>query len=148
MFGGRGSFNPIYDEMDFNILEAETLIVAIGQAGDLSCTGKKGTKISREGGLEASHVILETNFAGVFASGDVVTGPASITEAIADEGKRLLFIDRYLSGTGRMEERLAPLEKKTIIFKHLLSLGHGAMEPLLFYYKRLGNLAEVKLCFS
>jgi succinate dehydrogenase/fumarate reductase flavoprotein subunit len=46
----------------------------------------------------------------VFAGGDVVLGPASVVEAIAQGRAAARAIDRYLGGTGEIEEKLAPEE--------------------------------------
>ncbi|UCB61432.1 MAG: 4Fe-4S binding protein, partial [Candidatus Bathyarchaeota archaeon] len=43
-------------------------------------------------------VTLETNVAGVFSGGDVVTGPASVIEAVGAGRRAAESIDRYLSG--------------------------------------------------
>jgi heterodisulfide reductase subunit A-like polyferredoxin len=51
-----------------------------------------------------------TSREGVYAGGDVVSGPASVIEAIADGRKAAVAIDKYLGGNGAIEEILAPVE--------------------------------------
>jgi len=46
----------------------------------------------------------------VFAAGDVVTGPATVIEAIAAGRRAAAAIDRHLGGHGNIEEILAPVE--------------------------------------
>jgi len=87
--------------------EVDTVIAAIGQLPETSCL----PSILLDEGARAISVdplTLETKISGVFAGGDIVTGPASIIEAIG-AGKRVaISIDRYLKGedlrTGREEE--------------------------------------------
>jgi NADH-quinone oxidoreductase subunit F len=53
---------------------------------------------------------LRTNVEGVFAGGDAVLGPASVISAMAHGRAAASEIDRYLGGTGDIEESLAPAE--------------------------------------
>jgi heterodisulfide reductase subunit A-like polyferredoxin len=47
---------------------------------------------------------------GVFAGGDVVSGPASVVQAIAHGRRAAIAIDRFLGGDGNIHEKLAPPE--------------------------------------
>ncbi len=85
VFDKNGAFNPRYDETDLTTIDADTIIVAIGQAADLSFAEKESIPISRKGGLEADPLTLETSIQGVFAGGDVLYGPKSRWSA----GKKL-----------------------------------------------------------
>jgi NADPH-dependent glutamate synthase beta subunit-like oxidoreductase len=97
VFDDDGAFNPQYDETDLTTLEADNVVVAIGQVADLSFAEKQGISVSSNGGLEADPVTLETPMAGVFAGGDVVSGPASVAQAIGSGREAARSIDRYLS---------------------------------------------------
>ena len=55
---------------------------------------------------------LATGEKGVFAGGDVATGPGSIIHAIAHGRKAASAIDRFLGGDGDIEETLARPEKQ------------------------------------
>ncbi|MFH0769691.1 MAG: FAD-dependent oxidoreductase [Chloroflexota bacterium] len=74
--------------------EFDTLITAIGQApqtpGDFRLRLGKGSTI------QVDPVTLTTNRAGVFAGGDAVTGPATVTEALAAGRRAARRIDDYL----------------------------------------------------
>ena len=94
---GRRSPVPI-EGSEFR-LEVDTVIPAIGQAPDLSFLGADGqVKTSRRSTVEADSLTLETTMPGVFASGDVVLGPATVIEAIATGKQAAISIDRYLRG--------------------------------------------------
>ena len=78
VFDAKGIFNPKFDEKDLSTLEADTVIVAIGQAADLSFTEKQGIPVNSDGRLLADPMTLETPVEGVFAGGDVHHGPKSV----------------------------------------------------------------------
>ncbi len=53
---------------------------------------------------------MTTSREGVYAGGDVVSGPASVIEAIAAGRQAATSIDQYLGGEGNIDEVLAPPE--------------------------------------
>jgi formate dehydrogenase (NADP+) beta subunit len=87
VFDEKGAFCPSYDENNLKGMQGDTVIVAIGQAADLSFAKNNGLSVTNRGGLSVDSTTLQTSIAGVFAGGDVVSGPATVTEAIA-AGKR------------------------------------------------------------
>ena len=105
VFDEKGAFNPSYDESDLTTLEGDTVIVAIGQAADLSFAEQEGIKVSQKGGLEADPVTFETPIPGVFAGGDVFYGPKSIVEAVECGKEAAESIHRYLNGIDLKEGR-------------------------------------------
>jgi NADPH-dependent glutamate synthase beta subunit-like oxidoreductase len=63
--------------------EADTIIPAISQSSDLSFLSQKdGIKTTRWGGIEADPFTLEASVKGIFAGGDVVTGPQTYIDAM------------------------------------------------------------------
>ena len=90
-------------------IEADTIIPAISQSSDLSFLSQKdGIKTTRWGGIEADPFTLEASVKGIFAGGDVVTGPQTYIDAMGSGRKAAISIDRYLRGedlrAGREEE--------------------------------------------
>jgi heterodisulfide reductase subunit A-like polyferredoxin len=83
VFDEKGVFNPKYDETDLTAMEADTAIIAIGQAGEFSFAEKEGISVTPRGGLEADPVTLQTSLEWVFAGGDALYGPKSVVEAVA-----------------------------------------------------------------
>lgn len=124
------------------IVDVDTVVTAIGQVPDVPETF--GLQLNKEGAVLVSNT-LETNEAGVFAGGDVVTGPASIIEAIAAGRKAASSIDKYLGGTGEIDGALAPPEGEITPFKPPAPVGERALLPSLPIDKRLGGFAEVEL---
>jgi len=87
--------------------DVDTVIAAIGQLPETSCIPPILLD-ERARGISVDPLTLETRIPGVFAGGDVVTGPASIIEAVAVGKRAAVSIDRFLNGsdlkTGREEE--------------------------------------------
>jgi len=93
-------------------LEADTVIFAIGQAINSQFVERSGLELTSRRIIKASPDTLETNLNGIFVSGDVVSGPASVIEAIATGRKAAISIDIYLGGEGLIKEELS--EEKEI----------------------------------
>ena len=77
-----------------HIIEADTIIWAIGQAPDLAWL--QGVDQTRRRTLAVDPETMATNRPGVFAGGDAVTGTTWIVEAIAAGHKAARNIDNYL----------------------------------------------------
>jgi len=54
--------------------------------------------LKKDGTIAADPGTLQTSVPGIFAGGDVVTGPATIVSAVAQGRRAAFFIDRYLKG--------------------------------------------------
>jgi len=90
----RGRRQPVpIENSEFN-MEFDTLITAIGQAPQMP--GGFGVHTGRGSTIQVDPVTLTTNRIGVFAGGDAVTGPATVTEALATGRQAAYRIDDYL----------------------------------------------------
>ena len=105
VFDETGAFNPQYDEDDLTTMGADTVIVAIGQAADLSFAKKQEISVTSRGGLEADPVTFQTPIEGVFAGGDVFYGPKSVVEAVECGKEAAESIHRYINGLDLTEGR-------------------------------------------
>ncbi|MFC1870196.1 FAD-dependent oxidoreductase [Chloroflexota bacterium] len=74
--------------------EFDSLIVAIGQSPQTP--GEFRIRLGKGSTIQVDPVTLTTNRAGVFAGGDAVTGPATVTEALAAGRQAASRIDDYL----------------------------------------------------
>jgi len=83
-------------------LELDAVVAAIGQEPEVP--EGMGLYTVAGGRLKADPATLATSEKGVFAGGDLVTGPASVIEAIAAGRKAASSIDRYLGGSGEIGE--------------------------------------------
>ena len=80
-------------------VEADTIIVAVGQAPDLSfLPPDSALERTRWEMLAVNGNTLATNVPGVFAGGDFVFGPGTVIEAIAAGRRGAMAIDKYLRG--------------------------------------------------
>lgn len=82
-------------------LELDTLIVAIGEDSGIDAISParlSGIETTKNNTVHVDDNTLMTNRPGIFAAGDVVTGPNTVVEAIA-AGKRVAaMVDRYVRG--------------------------------------------------
>ena len=76
VFDMEGRFRPVYDEEESVTFHCDTLIVAIGQAPDLSFLSEdEGLERAMWGTLQVDENTLATNIPGIFAGGDFTAGP-------------------------------------------------------------------------
>jgi NADH-quinone oxidoreductase subunit F len=94
-----GRRRPIPIEGSEFVVECDTVFPAIGQEPDLSfLNGDPQIEINRRNRLVVDKNTLTTNIPGFFAGGDVVTGPATVVQAIAAGHRAAVSIDCYLRG--------------------------------------------------
>ncbi len=110
VFDEAGRFAPTYFDDRLTTREADVVIMAIGQKADLKfITAADGINLTPRGLIEADPDTLATSRAGVFAGGDVVTGPWIAIGAVAAGREAAISIDRYLEGLDLKADREAPL---------------------------------------
>jgi NADH-quinone oxidoreductase subunit F len=99
VFDDEGSFNPTCDLDDTRFVDADNVIISIGQAADMSFLDAD-SKLERElwGTLVVDTNTLATNVPGIFAGGDFTTGPTFVIRAIASGRRASIAIDKYLGG--------------------------------------------------
>jgi heterodisulfide reductase subunit A-like polyferredoxin len=84
----------------------DAIFIAGGIAGVESILQTlKGLKKTRGGTIQVNSISLETGVKGVFAGGDMVTGPGTIVESMAHGRKAAISIDRYLRGEDLIQGR-------------------------------------------
>jgi len=130
---------------EFN-MEVDNVIMAIGQVVDKTMLPKE-LEYTSGGTLTADPVTLQTNVEGVFAGGDVFSGPADIIRAIAAGKEAAISIDRYLRRVDLKEERPAPLERVKEVSKEGVEIKSRQSMPVLESGERQG-FAEVELGFD
>lgn len=101
VFDDEGQFAPRFDDRETTSQGADRVLIAIGQEPALGfLDGAEGLSLTEAGTIEANPTSMQTSLNGVFAAGEVVTGPASVIEAIAQGRRAASGIDRYLGGDG------------------------------------------------
>lgn len=150
VFDDQGKFNPTFDDT-IQTVEADQVILAIGQTTDLSCLSGDGTcKIDKDL-ITIDPESQETDISGVFAGGDVTSGPGIIIEAIAAGKRAARAIDKYLGGDGNIVSSFtqkADTEgydgKREKGFADIMRIG----TPALPLSERQDGFKEVDLCFE
>ncbi|UCH98283.1 MAG: NADH-quinone oxidoreductase subunit NuoF [Candidatus Aminicenantes bacterium] len=134
-------------------VEVDTLILAISQEPDVSfITDGDSLKISKWNTIEVDPETLHTNIEGIFAGGDVVTGPNNVTEAMAHGKLAARMIDKYIRGeklerkyeVTRPALRVEPLQLSE---EEIESLKKPEMS-LIPVSQRIGSFKEVELGFT
>jgi NADPH-dependent glutamate synthase beta subunit-like oxidoreductase len=97
--GADGRLCPVPVAGSEFTLELDMVVTAMGQTADFSCLGPgPAWDLGTMDRLEADPVTLETQIPGVFAGGDLVTGPRSAVAALAAGRRAALAIHCSLSG--------------------------------------------------
>jgi len=93
---GSGRRKPVpIPGSEFKV-ELDTLIVAIGEKPKSEFLASMGLEVDKSGRIKVNKRTLEASMKGVFAGGDVVTGPNTVIDAIASGKKVAQSIDRFL----------------------------------------------------
>ncbi len=79
--------------------ETDMVILAIGEAPNLEFL-PKGIEVNEDGTVWVNPITMETSLQGVFAGGDVVTGPATVIEAIRAGKCAAESVENYLKSSG------------------------------------------------
>lgn len=130
------------------VVPADLFIEAVGEITDLSFI-TESIKVTKRDTVEADPITFETSMPGVFAGGDVVTGPKSVIDAIAAGKKAARAIDLYLKGEGLGALRAEEMEKTTWV-KEGVTLERKPWQESdrLPLERRWSNFDEVELGFT
>ena len=83
----------------FDTIEADTVILALGQRVDTTfLRNLSGIRLSEDGTIEVDQSLM-TGHPGVFAGGDMIPGEQTVTKATGHGKKAARHIDAYLHGT-------------------------------------------------
>lgn len=95
---------PVPIEGSEFVIPCDAVIPAVGQRCDSSTLMALGLGVTRGGTLSVSPKTLETSIPGVFSAGDLVSGPATVIDAIASGHRAAEAIEGYIL-RGRAEPR-------------------------------------------
>jgi formate dehydrogenase (NADP+) beta subunit len=99
VFDEQHRFSPQFDEDDRVVLEADTVILAVGQAADLSFVSSDAdVDINERGILKLDASSLATTNPKVFAAGDIAHGTRLMIDAIASGKKAARSVYHFLTG--------------------------------------------------
>ena len=131
-------------------LELDTLIVAISEEPERE--GLSGLNVRKGGTLLVNAESYLTSRPGVFAGGDVVTGPSTVVDAIAAGKNAARMISKYVSG--QLLKTLPKVKLPTVYVEPVEAAAEGEAAPERVHQPELAvearryNFAEVELCVS
>lgn len=139
---GRRQPMPI-EGSEFTI-DADHVVVAIGQRPSTSLLRIKDIHANEDATINVDPLTLQTNIPDIFAGGDCVTGPNTVVDAMAAGINAAESLDRYLSGRdlreGRSLDRPKPVEVD--IEQRYVSPQKRAKMPTLPHRDRMGSYEE------
>ena len=150
VFDAQHRFSPVFEAGTETVIPCDTLILAIGQASDLSfLQPADGVETTRQGTVKIDPETLMSTAPGIFAAGDIAFGPRLIISAVADGKKAAENIDKFLRG---------PEWKPKPKYVQITLLDHHQMTQHYDEYSRLGvpviplerrtGISEVEIGFT
>jgi len=147
----NGRFSPVYDPDFTETMEADTVILAIGQRCDLSFVRPEdGVELTPQGTVKINPKTLGSSAPWVFAGGDAAFGPKNLIDAIANGKQGALSIDDSLRGGESSPEFRLSIEKiptRTYRMPAEYEQEPRQPPPSLPLDRRTG-VAEVEVAFS
>jgi formate dehydrogenase beta subunit len=150
-FDESGRFAPVFDERTTRALEADTVILAIGQGPDVSFLRPvDGVETTPSGTIKVDPVTLATTAPGVFAGGDGAFPPALLITA-AQQGKvAARSIDAYLRGEAARVPTLHVTVERLPTDTYHMTPGCETISRHIFVVplERRSGISEVELPFT
>jgi len=154
VFDSQERFNPSFHEGSESIINADTIILAIGQSSDLSfLEGHEEIGVTRGGTIAADAETLSTGMPGVFAGGDVVLGRGTLTMGLGHGKKAAISIHNYLRKISKTDHKFRNVKPINELSKTETRVDKIKREvrdemPALDPDTRAGNFDEVELGFT
>lgn len=149
VFDDEGRFNPSFIAGTEKVLDADTIILAIGQNVDLSFIGPDDPlDITTQGTLKVDPVTLATSRPGFFGGGDAAFGPRIAIQAVADGKRAARSIDEYLRGESRPEPSVEVDIRRPRAYDRIFDYESIPRQapPRTPIHRRIG-IAEVEQCY-
>ncbi len=129
-------------------LEADNVLVAIGQAPEAELLSRNGISISQKGTITVDEDTMMTNLPWVFAGGDATTLGGTLVQAIAHGRRAALSIHSYLRGEKpQLPAKPEPIEELSISRTPLIKKEVRQRMPMLPVAPRIRDFSEVELGF-
>lgn len=150
VFDENRRFNPQFIEGSEEIVECDTVVMAIGQAADLSWVRPEDNlKLTPRGTIQADPETLATSRPEVFVGGDVAFGPRIIITAVAEGQRAARSIAKFLTGhVPELPQTVRVTTYDSDVYQ--MPVGYETMTrqtpPVLPLDRRIG-IAEVELAY-
>lgn len=145
VFDESGRFSPAFIEGSEEVVECDTVVLAIGQAADLSWIHPEDQlKLTPRGTLQTDPQTMATSRPDIFAGGDVAFGPRIIITAVAEGQRAARSIATFI--TGRVPQ--PALKARIVTYPHHEMISNYEQwkrisPPTLSLDRRIG-VAEVE----
>ncbi len=150
VFDDEGRFSPTFLPGTEDVMEADTIILAVGQSADLGLLGEIALARAPNGGVEVDAATLRTSHERIWAGGDVAHGPRNLIDAIADGQRAAASIRDTLTGSASGEGSVRVELRSRPSFRRL-STAYDAIErveiPAVAHERRIG-FAEVEVGYD
>lgn len=104
VFDENGRFNPEFLDGTEEVLECDTILLAIGQTSDTGfCTGMADLELARGGIVVASRDDGSTSIPWIYAIGDVSLGPGLFIDAVGHGERAAKSIHKFIMGDAAEE---------------------------------------------
>jgi NADPH-dependent glutamate synthase beta subunit-like oxidoreductase len=128
---------------EFSTIEADSVILALGQVTDTLVTqGIPGIEAKRDGTVIVSEQMM-TGHAGIFAGGDMVPSARTVTTAVGHGKKAARNIDAWLHGRIYAASKKKPLVKYDQLHLWYKTEADRSQQPQIDIAKRSGSFDEV-----
>ena len=145
VFDERGRFAPRFCETELSVIPGDTVIIAIGQMSDLSFLTGAGPDVNERGILIFDREQCTTTRRGVFASGEVVTGPGAAVNALASGKRAAIAVARYLGVRVDFPQEPRPVGELPATVGDLVKKSPRRRMPARPADGRTGDFGEVEL---
>ncbi len=156
VFDDKGIFNPAFNEDNKNAISGDIVIFAIGQAGDPEPV-RGEIEIDDRGRIVFDNQKMTTSRKGVFSCGEMVTGPGSAVQAMANGRLAAQAVSGYLQGVpfdSASLEEIAVLDKLdtkvaeeiTLVARHAIPMISPEERVRHFKQAELGYDVETAIC--
>ncbi|MFH0813641.1 MAG: FAD-dependent oxidoreductase, partial [Pseudomonadota bacterium] len=132
---------------EFYTLPGDMVITAIGGTSDTNFLKKVGVKVTKQGTVQVDRISLRTSVPLLYAGGDVVTGPYTVSDAMGHGKIFARIIDTHLMGVNRFDEL-----KRNFSYAMDVSIeppgGNRSPTPSVVFKEYKGNFEEVTRHYS
>jgi formate dehydrogenase beta subunit len=150
VFDAQHRFSPTFLPGTEVALAADTVILAIGQACDLSyLRPEDGVEATARGTIRIDPETLATTAPGIYAGGDTAFGPRLAINAIADGRRAAAAIHAYSRQIPMASERVEVMIQPLPNYRRVMDYEGRSREelPTLPIERRIG-IAEIEQCYS
>jgi len=140
-----GRRRPIPIEGSEYEIEADNVILAIGEKPALEFLEGSGIELTPWGTIKVNEISFQTSLEKVFAGGDAVTGPNTFIDAVGHGKRAAISIDRFLRGEDLIfgREYEGPFKSDLVGYTDLAYKKERMPEKALPVEERIADFREV-----